>query len=67
MHDCMATSQVPKSCMAFPVEGSTLPTVFYSVFNLFLVCSVSTVLEASTVYISTGMWPDIKCAELQEK
>ena len=30
----MIPSPVPTSCMVCPVEGSTLPTVFYSVFKL---------------------------------
>ena len=35
--------------MVCAVEGSTSPIVFYSVFKFFIACSVSTVIEASTV------------------
>ena len=58
----MIASPAPTSCMVFPIEGSTLPTVFSS---LFLACSISTILEASTVCISTQMWPESKVSRVQ--
>ena len=35
--------------------------------SLYIACCVSTVLVASTVFVSTWMWPEIKCPESQEK
>ena len=61
----MIASPVPTSCMACPVEGSSLPTVFYSVFKLVL-AGVSTVLEESTVFVPTQMWPEIKVSRVLE-
>ena len=34
LYTYMIASPAPTSCMVCPVEGLTLPTVFYSVFKL---------------------------------
>ena len=60
----MITIPVPTSCMVCPVEGSTSLTVFYSIFNPVLACVVSTILEASKVFLSTKMWPEIKVSRV---
>ena len=67
MCDCMTTSPVPTSCMVCPVEDSTLPAVFYSVFKLVLACSVSTVLETSIVCKLLRCGLRSKCPESWEK
>ena len=65
---CMITSPVPTSCMVCPVEGSTLSTVF-KCFTSYTqdACHVSTVLVASTVFVSTQTWPDTQCPESQKE
>ena len=56
LSNCMIASPVATSCKVYPVEGSTFASVFYCIFKLVLVCSVSTILEASTVcYISSDV------------